>query len=159
MSCHPCARQPKPTTPSPYLTKIPTTPSQKTHATSNPYAPNQQPPATAPNHANKPPTIQATKHTKEKHQKTQQPLLHKRVPINPKSSNHRRRHYQPQQGLSQNRHNNLQNNRRQKIQDHHTNPTPKTTTHRRNLTCARYHCIQAAQGSNYEPPPRASNQT
>ena len=32
-----------------------------------------------------------------------------------------------------------------KIQDHHTNPTPKTTTYQHTLTCARHHCIQAAQ--------------
>lgn len=31
-----------------------------------------------------------------------------------------------------------------KVQDHHTNPTPKTTTYQRTLTSARQHCIQAA---------------
>ena len=95
----PSARQPKPTTPSPYPTKTPTTPSQKKQT------PRQ--PATLPISSTTPPhPITPTNNRQH----------------NPKNTHRNHSHNHPQKSLSQSRHNNLQNNRRQKYKT--TMPTP-----------------------------------
>ena len=81
-------------------------------------SPTQPHPITPTSHRQHNPKNAQKKSTK----KHSNPLLPEHIPINPKNTHRNHSHHHPQNSLSKSRHNNLQNNRRQKYKT--TIPTP-----------------------------------